>query len=386
MFPGRELDDFDDSAPFGFPCDSSGEFFAGAEERRPSHSNRMPNMGMPFGRQPFNTTGSPLFPGEDTFWNRGAPFNADSVEQTGRGNANMDAGKDPFDGKDSIPIKVIHESSESPEKKSEYSRLFPDQTEEPGKRQQPYGLRKHSAGVADQSPRRPVSRGSSAPPRSPERTSKNPSSRQKSPQCSEEKAEVPVQPQPPPKKKLVGVDLVKKVMDDVSDLGHRVETFCKEYRYLDEMLTQNILKLDVIDVEGKPELRAMRKEAIRNIQDLLYMLENKGKKPPPVNEMAEAQDLETKDKENSSEQMEVENSAEEQVPCENKAASENQHENGDERKEEHDTEMKEVEHKLDSCTEESENKTEASASSEPQKDSESKNEKTEVSAAEDGQK
>jgi len=37
----------------------------------------------------------------------------------------------------------------------------------------------------------------------------------------------------------------------------------KEYVYLDEMLTRNLLKLDTIDTNGKDSIRLARKEAIK---------------------------------------------------------------------------------------------------------------------------
>lgn len=49
----------------------------------------------------------------------------------------------------------------------------------------------------------------------------------------------------------------------------------KEYVYLDEMLTRNLLKLDDIETEGKDDVRTARKEAIRQIQRCISQLENK---------------------------------------------------------------------------------------------------------------
>jgi hypothetical protein len=53
----------------------------------------------------------------------------------------------------------------------------------------------------------------------------------------------------------------------------------KEYIYLDEMLTRNLLKLDDIDTEGKDDVRQARKDAIRTIQRCISCLE--GKAPLP---------------------------------------------------------------------------------------------------------
>lgn len=49
----------------------------------------------------------------------------------------------------------------------------------------------------------------------------------------------------------------------------------KEYMYLDEMLTRNLLKLDTIDTNGKESIRLARKEAIKCIQASIAVLEAK---------------------------------------------------------------------------------------------------------------
>lgn len=47
----------------------------------------------------------------------------------------------------------------------------------------------------------------------------------------------------------------------------------KEYIYLDEMLTRNLIKLDDIETEGKENIRLARKEAIKCIQKCIAVLE-----------------------------------------------------------------------------------------------------------------
>lgn len=53
----------------------------------------------------------------------------------------------------------------------------------------------------------------------------------------------------------------------------------KEYLFLDEMLTQNLIKLDNIDtnidVEGKENVKNARREAIKCINSLIMLLEEK---------------------------------------------------------------------------------------------------------------
>ncbi|XP_036326034.1 BAG domain-containing protein Samui isoform X2 [Rhagoletis pomonella] len=79
------------------------------------------------------------------------------------------------------------------------------------------------------------------------------------------------------------LDSISKIQDiqrDVLDLMGKVEKFTgtrqdKEYAYLDEMLTRNLLKLDTIDTNGKDSIRLARKEAIKCIQASINVLEAK---------------------------------------------------------------------------------------------------------------
>lgn len=49
----------------------------------------------------------------------------------------------------------------------------------------------------------------------------------------------------------------------------------KEYIYLDEMLTRELIKLDDIETEGRENVRQARKNAIRSIQETISLLETK---------------------------------------------------------------------------------------------------------------
>lgn len=73
---------------------------------------------------------------------------------------------------------------------------------------------------------------------------------------------------------------IQAIQRDVLDLMCAVEQFGgkrgdKEYGYLDEMLTRNLLKLDTIDTNGKDSIRLARKEAIKCIQASIAVLEAK---------------------------------------------------------------------------------------------------------------
>ena len=73
-----------------------------------------------------------------------------------------------------------------------------------------------------------------------------------------------------------------KIMDNVRDLEKKISAFqgdkdSKEYRFLDEMLTRNLLALDGIDTAGRADIRQQRKESIKSINRCLSLLESKAK-------------------------------------------------------------------------------------------------------------
>ncbi|CAG9864241.1 unnamed protein product [Phyllotreta striolata] len=86
----------------------------------------------------------------------------------------------------------------------------------------------------------------------------------------------------PPGVPLSPIEQIQAIKRDVSELLDDVEKFSgatkdKRYLYLDEMLTRNLLKLDDIDTQGRENVRACRKEAIKCIQGAICLLENKVK-------------------------------------------------------------------------------------------------------------
>lgn len=76
------------------------------------------------------------------------------------------------------------------------------------------------------------------------------------------------------------ISKIQAIQRDVLELMLAVEQFGgkrgdKDYIYLDEMLTRNLLKLDTIDTNGKESIRLARKEAIKCIQTSIAVLEAK---------------------------------------------------------------------------------------------------------------
>jgi len=75
---------------------------------------------------------------------------------------------------------------------------------------------------------------------------------------------------------------LEKIMGNVRELEKQLQAFkgdkeSKEYRYLDEMLTRNLINLDNIDSAGREDVRKKRKESIQSINRCLSVLESKAK-------------------------------------------------------------------------------------------------------------
>ena len=89
----------------------------------------------------------------------------------------------------------------------------------------------------------------------------------------------PIRQQPPVKED--SITKIQKIQQDVLSLMDQVDNFQgsgpkdKNYLYLEEMLTRNLLKLDDIDAEGQEHIRQARKEAIKCINHCISVLEAK---------------------------------------------------------------------------------------------------------------
>lgn len=100
------------------------------------------------------------------------------------------------------------------------------------------------------------------------------------PQPQKSKSQEKVPPPQPPKVSNNPIDIIQAIQKDVSELMNQVEKFNgfprdKQYLYLDEMLTRNLIKLDNIDPQGQENIRAARKEAIKCIEKCIAILEAK---------------------------------------------------------------------------------------------------------------
>lgn len=106
----------------------------------------------------------------------------------------------------------------------------------------------------------------------------------------------PQQEKPPqqPSQKPTPTEVIQAIQKDVSQLMDQVEKFTgqykdKQYLYLDEMLTRNLIKLDNIDTEGKENIRQARKEAIKCIQQCISILEAKANSNNPEQQQMEVE-------------------------------------------------------------------------------------------------
>lgn len=84
---------------------------------------------------------------------------------------------------------------------------------------------------------------------------------------------------------------IRRINMELADLSEQVAKFNgtvgdKQFRFLDEMLTRLMLKLDLIDPAGKEEIRKMRKLAIHDVQMVINRLEGK---TPECEELVESE-------------------------------------------------------------------------------------------------
>ncbi|XP_037094462.1 BAG domain-containing protein Samui-like [Pollicipes pollicipes] len=87
-------------------------------------------------------------------------------------------------------------------------------------------------------------------------------------------------PPPPPAKtpKERAMERIGTVRDEVAQLASQVDAFTgtkgeKQYIFLDEMLTRELIKLDDVETGGDDEVRTSRKDVIMSIQNCLGRLE-----------------------------------------------------------------------------------------------------------------
>lgn len=78
-----------------------------------------------------------------------------------------------------------------------------------------------------------------------------------------------------------GIVKINQILDKVAELEKEVDEFVgrktdMSYRYLEELLTKQLLDLDSVETGGQDGVRQARKEAVRKLQWILERLERKG--------------------------------------------------------------------------------------------------------------
>lgn len=116
------------------------------------------------------------------------------------------------------------------------------------------------------------------PPPQPQKHEPKPHPQKQEPKPQPQKQHHQPKQEEPPVNPNDPISRVQSIQKEVNDLRAKIENFKgsrtdKEYIYLDEMLTRNLLKLDDIDTEGKDNVRSARKEAIKTIQRCISVLE-----------------------------------------------------------------------------------------------------------------
>ena len=77
---------------------------------------------------------------------------------------------------------------------------------------------------------------------------------------------------------MTPLEIVQQINQEADDLQEKVNHFSgtktsKEYRFLEEMLTRLLLKLDSIESDGKEEIRTIRRQAVKTVQASIDHLE-----------------------------------------------------------------------------------------------------------------
>jgi len=84
-------------------------------------------------------------------------------------------------------------------------------------------------------------------------------------------------PVPP---KLEPMQIIADVVSEVEKYEKEINEFVgdsgdKQYRFFDEMLTRLMIKLDNVETDGQPDIRAARKEAVNKVHQCVGMLEKR---------------------------------------------------------------------------------------------------------------
>lgn len=96
-------------------------------------------------------------------------------------------------------------------------------------------------------------------------------------------------------KKPTALEEIQEINNELSTLKQQVSSFSGEfqdklYRYLDEMLTRLLIRLDNVEINGDIAIRTARKATVNAVEACASLLEAKAKTPKPANSDVEMQD------------------------------------------------------------------------------------------------
>lgn len=118
--------------------------------------------------------------------------------------------------------------------------------------------------------------------RTPPTTSKSSSGGRLAPQAppSKQGSEPPPPQQQEASKQSTAEEQIRRISLELADLRQQVLNFSgkpgdKQYKFLDEMLTRLMIKLDAIDPAGRDDVRQLRKSMVKEVQSVVNLLEGK---------------------------------------------------------------------------------------------------------------
>uniref|UniRef100_A0A131YL90 Starvin n=1 Tax=Rhipicephalus appendiculatus TaxID=34631 RepID=A0A131YL90_RHIAP len=119
--------------------------------------------------------------------------------------------------------------------------------------------------------------------RTPQTTTKSSSGGRLAPQTPPAKqgSEPPPPQQPEASKPSTAEEQIRRISLELADLRQQVLNFSgkpgdKQYKFLDEMLTRLMIKLDAVDPAGRDDVRQLRKSMVKEVQSVINLLEGKG--------------------------------------------------------------------------------------------------------------
>uniref|UniRef100_L7M197 Putative starvin n=1 Tax=Rhipicephalus pulchellus TaxID=72859 RepID=L7M197_RHIPC len=119
--------------------------------------------------------------------------------------------------------------------------------------------------------------------RAPPTTTKSSSGGRLAPQAPPAKqgSEPPPPQQQEASKQSTAEEQIRRISLELADLRQQVINFSgkpgdKQYKFLDEMLTRLMIKLDAVDPAGRDDVRQLRKSMVKEVQSVINLLEGKG--------------------------------------------------------------------------------------------------------------